>query len=182
MTSFPTLHTARLDLIELTHEHSAELFTLMTDPRVTEYYNVMPMTQKEDLITVIDWFSRRFKDRLGLRWGIRLKDTGAMIGTIGYNTFTNGHKGVLVYALAYEHWNKGLMTEALQAAVRFGFDVLDLNRIEAEVMPGNTASERILAKSGFHHEGLLKQWMLWNGKFFDINMFALLREEYRRSV
>jgi [ribosomal protein S5]-alanine N-acetyltransferase len=52
-----------------------------------------------------------------------------------------------------------------------------VKRIEAEVIPGNIASEKVRVKLGFSHEGLLRQWMLWDGKYNDINMYALLKAD-----
>ena len=69
------------------------------------------------------------------------------------------------------------MTEALTAVLDFGFARIGLNRIEAYVMPGNTASIRLLEKLGFANEGLLAQYENWGGKgFVDLYMFGKTRE------
>ncbi|MBB6499384.1 GNAT family N-acetyltransferase [Pedobacter cryoconitis] len=69
------------------------------------------------------------------------------------------------------------MTESLAEIIRFGFQELGLNRIEAETRPGNAGSEKLLHKSGFRFEGLLREWMQWNGQKYDIRMHALLQRE-----
>lgn len=173
---FPELHTQRLDLIELQPSHAPDILELFGDPRVTEYYHVMPLKSILDAERVITYFHHRYKDQLGIRWGITLKGQSKLIGTIGFNSFPQIHRGVIVYALAHPHWGRGLMTEAILEMVRFGFRELQLSRIEAEVMPANTPSERVLVKNGFHQEGTLKKWMEWDGRLFDINMWALVRE------
>jgi ribosomal-protein-alanine N-acetyltransferase len=61
--------------------------------------------------------------------------------------------------------------------IHFGFDQLLINRIEAEVMPGNASSERVLQKPGFKKESVLRQWMYWDNKHFDMSMFSLLRSD-----
>jgi [ribosomal protein S5]-alanine N-acetyltransferase len=66
----------------------------------------------------------------------------------------------------------------LRAVIAFGFNELAINRIEAEVMPGNEASERVLEKLGFTREGILREWMLWNEKHYDMTMFSLVRSEF----
>jgi len=68
------------------------------------------------------------------------------------------------------------MTEALQAIIDFGFNVLDINRIEAEVMQGNVMSENLLEKLNFRREGVLRQWMLWNERYYDMTMYSLLKQ------
>lgn len=70
------------------------------------------------------------------------------------------------------------MYEALETVLHYAFTQLDVNRVEAEVMQGNMASERLLIKLGFMREGLLRQWMYWNGSYYDMTMFSLLRSEW----
>ena len=53
-----------------------------------------------------------------------------------------------------------------------------MNRIEAEVMQGNIISEKLLEKLNFVREGILRQWMLWNGQYYDMTMYSLLRTDY----
>jgi ribosomal-protein-alanine N-acetyltransferase len=56
---------------------------------------------------------------------------------------------------------------------------LKINRIEAEVMQGNYASEKLLTKIGFNKEGILRQWMYWNDKHFDMTMYSLLQSDLK---
>ncbi|WP_293896796.1 GNAT family N-acetyltransferase [Sporocytophaga sp.] len=58
-----------------------------------------------------------------------------------------------------EFWNKGYLTETLKVVTGFGFSELDANWIEAEVMQGNIASEKVLSKLGFKNEGIFREWM-----------------------
>jgi len=73
------------------------------------------------------------------------------------------------------------MSEALEALIQFGLEKLSLNRIEAEVMQGNTRSEKLLTKLQFQKEGVLKDWMYWNGQYYDITMFSLLKSDYQKT-
>ena len=69
------------------------------------------------------------------------------------------------------------MTEALSAVINFGFDEMELNRIEAVVMPENASSIKMLDKLGFRKEGLLEEYEKWGNKgFVDLCMFAMLRK------
>ncbi|MDB5191310.1 MAG: GCN5-related N-acetyltransferase [Segetibacter sp.] len=63
--------------------------------------------------------------------------------------------------------------------IEFGFSQLAVNRIEAEVMQGNIASEKLLGKCGFTNEGILREWMYWNNKHYDMTMFSLLRSDFK---
>lgn len=179
MTQFPILPTQRLRLIEIQHIHQPDLFYLLTDKRVTEYYHVVPLKEVADVRKVVDFLKQRFADQQGIRWGIALEGRDELIGMIGFNSFVPGHKGVLVFALMQEYWGKGYMSEAIAAVLAYGFTTLQLKRIEAEVLPGNKASEKVLEKAGFHQEGLLQQWMWWDNKAYDINMYAVLRAPHQ---
>lgn len=172
--TFPVLHSPRLDLVEIQHSHQPDLFYLLTDKRVTEYFPAIALHEVGDVRKIVDHFHKRFRDKRSIRWGIALKGRQELIGTIGFNSFPSGHKGVMVYALMQEFWGKGYMAEAIAAVAAYAFNALALKRIEAEVLPGNTASEKVLVKTGFRHEGLLHQWLLWEGNAYDINMYALL--------
>ena len=72
------------------------------------------------------------------------------------------------------------MSEAVSAMIDFGFTSMGLNRIEAEVMPGNVASAQLLRKLGFQEEGIRRECGFWSGTFHDLALFALLKREYRR--
>ncbi len=175
---FPVIETSRLDLIEIEQVHLPDIFELLSDDNVTEYYNINTLIIEFEAQNFIDWFQLRFKDKLGVRWGIALKGEKKIIGTIGFNNFKKEHRANIGYDLQYKYWNKGYMTESLNAVIEFGFNVLKVNRIEAEVMPGNIGSERVLEKLGFAKEGILRQWMYWNGNHHDMSMYSLLKKEW----
>lgn len=178
--SFPVLKTNRLDLIEITQNHLADLFLLFSNKNVTKYYNVVTLTEKDQAQKFIDHFTNRFKDKAAIRWGIALKGAMNIIGSIGYNNFTPKHRANIGYDLLPQYWNKGYITEALSAIIDFGFNRLDINRIEAEVMQGNIASEKVLQKLGFQKEGILRSWMYWNNTYYDMTMFSLLKSDYKQ--
>ena len=136
------------------------------------------MKHEQEGQKLLDWFRNRFIDGLGIRWGIALKGKPNIIGTIGFNNFTKKHRANIGYDIQSSYWNRGYMTEALQTVIDFGFNELDINRIEAEVMQGNVISEKLLEKLNFKREGILRQWLLWNEQYYDMTMYSLLRTDY----
>ena len=179
--TFPTLHTERLDLIEIKQQHLGDLFKLFGNSAVTRFYNVVTLTEEHEAQKFIDHFHSRFVQKAAIRWGIALKGHEDIMGTVGFNNFTQHHRANIGYDLLPSQWNKGYTTEALLAIIRFGFNRLDINRIEAEVMQGNTSSERVLEKLGFLKEGVLRDWMYWNDQHYDMTMFSLLRSDFGAS-
>ena len=176
--TFPVLETTRLELVEIQQKHLADLFLLFGDEKVTRYYNIKTFRIPEEGRIYLDWFRTRFKEGAGIRWAIRLKGKESLIGTIGYNNFTQNHRANLGYDLRSAYWNKGYMTEAAKAVITFGFNHLLINRIEAEVMQGNRQAEQLLSKLGFTNEGCLRDWMYWDNRHFDMTMFSLLKKEW----
>jgi len=175
---FPVLNTNRLDLIEINQSHLSDLYKLFCDENVTRYYNLLPFKNEQQAQTLLDFFYDRFTIKSGIRWGIALKGQKYIIGTIGFNNFAKDHRASIGYDIQPDYWNNGYMTEALRAVIDFGFNHLEVNRIEAEVMQGNISSEKLLYKLNFTKEGVLRQWMYWNKKHYDMSMFSLLKMEY----
>ncbi|HCO68108.1 MAG TPA: N-acetyltransferase [Dysgonomonas sp.] len=175
---FPILKTKRLELVEITDKHLADLYNLFSDEDVIRFYNLGKYTQLSDAQKFVDWYRSRYNEGLAIRWGIKLKGNTDIIGTAGFNNYTTLHRANIGYDLQKSYWNKGYITEALKAVIHFGFYSLEINRIEAEVMQGNVSSERVLEKLGFTKEGILRQWMLWNNSYYDMSMYSLLKSEY----
>lgn len=105
------------------------------------------------------------------------------IGTIGFMWMQQENRSAEVgYSLSRAYWNRGIMTEALQAVLKFGFDSLSLNRIEAQHESDNPASGRVMEKAGMRHEGRLRQRVYNKGRYADVELYAILRDDLRFSV
>lgn len=112
-------------------------------------------------------------------WGVVLRETGRVVGTIGYMSYSADNSTVEVgYSLSREHWGKGLMTEALSAVIDETFKTLKLHRIEAMHFTDNPASGRVMEKCGMCHEGHLRERICCKGEFRDVEMWAILRKDW----
>ncbi len=178
--SFPTLMSKRFELIEINETHLKNIFDLYSDRKVTKYFDLLPLKSIKDAEKEIKFYQNRFLKNEGIRWGISFKESSEIIGTLGFNKIIKGHKARIGYDLQSQYWGKGYMTEALDTIITFGFEKLNITRIEAEVMVGNIGSEKLLSKLNFQKEGILRQWMYWNDQYFDIAMFSLLKVERNR--
>lgn len=122
-----------------------------------------------------------YRKRRGFRWVITLKGEGEPIGTLGYYKWlpTASYQAEMGYDLAKEHWGNGIMTEAMEAVIDFGFEEMGLNRIEVYVMPRNKRSVRLMKRLGFTREGLLRQRYFDEfGNFADDILFSMLRSDW----
>jgi ribosomal-protein-alanine N-acetyltransferase len=87
------------------------------------------------------------------RWACNLKETQAVIGFCGLKYLTDLDEVDVGYRFLPEFWGRGLATEACAASLEFGFTHLRLNQIIGLVLPGNTASTRVLEKVGMQADG-----------------------------
>jgi [ribosomal protein S5]-alanine N-acetyltransferase len=111
-------------------------------------------------------------------WGIRLTN-GKLVGTIGlYNIDWKHRFATAGNILQPQFWNKGIMTEAQAAIVKFGFLTLKLNRIEAQIFSKNYASCKVFEKLGFTCEGRLRQNFLIENIFEDSFLYSILQSEF----
>lgn len=115
-------------------------------------------------------------------WGIVEKSSGRFVGACGLLPVPEHSRAELGYVLSREYWGRGLMPEAVRAMIRFSFEKLDLNRVEARCIAENTASGRIMEKAGMTYEGTLRERELIKGAHRDMKLYAILRREYARSL
>lgn len=175
---FPTLETDRLVLRSLCLDDAPGLHAIYSDPEVTRYSARSRTLEavRARLQGVLDGAA------LGtsIRWGLTLRGRDALVGAAGFWRWDKtSSRAELGYELARAEWGKGLMTEALRAIVRFGFDVMDLHSAEASVDPRNVASIRVLEKIGFRQEGLLRENLRINDAFVDTAILSLLCSDAR---
>jgi ribosomal-protein-serine acetyltransferase len=105
-----------------------------------------------------------------------------LVGRIGIHYIDNQNKiGSIGYWLAKNAMGKGIITKASKKMLEFGFNELNLNRIEINAAVNNTKSQAIPQKLNFTHEGILRQAELVNGEFLDLNLYAMLKKDWVNS-
>ncbi len=112
-------------------------------------------------------------------WVFKKNNKKRIIGSISLDNIIRGpfQSCFLGYKLDKDELNKGYMTEAVEKMVEIAFNNYGLHRIEANIMPRNLASIRVVEKLGFYNEGLAKKYILLNGKWEDHIHMVLLNEK-----
>jgi ribosomal-protein-alanine N-acetyltransferase len=170
---FPSLVTNRLHLRSPQTDDAEPFGTLLSIPEVTRFTNWPDAPKKVQVERFVRWMSKLFDTGKGCAWMIEDGASRALVGAIRFNRFDKKWKyGVIGYELHPDFWGRGLMTEALHVVVPCGHRVFHLNRIEAWTLPGNGASDRVLEKAGFQHEGTLRQRGWFKGSFHDFRMYG----------
>ncbi|WP_339254101.1 GNAT family N-acetyltransferase [Sporosarcina sp. FSL W8-0480] len=174
---FPTLETDRLLLRELTNEDAEGVFACFSNDDVTRFYGQETLKSIEEAKKIVDFFSKSYIEKRGIRWGIERKETKGIIGTIGFNNWLSKHKRAEIgYEIHPDHWKKGYTSEAVSEVLSYGFDVMGLTRIGAVVFIENEASNKLLEKVGFQKEGVLRNYMYQDGKAYNTNVYSLIKE------
>ena len=179
---FPILETERLILREMTLS-DAEVFFKLRSNKIAMHYLDRPLAKTiEDAIDLIEKRKEMESAQTGLGWAICLKSNGVVIGDMGfYRVDVNNQKTEIGYILNPEYWRKGYASEAMDAVLKFGFEILNFNKIEADINPENQASINLATKMGFKKEAHLRQNLFFNGKFIDSLIFGLLKNEWKGS-
>lgn len=178
---FPQLETERLTLRQLTLDDKEAIFQNFSDHETTKYI-MKPMTNVEQAENIIQEFIDGYKQGKAIFWAVVLKKDDTFVGTCSYECLQwDDFRGEIGYDLSKTYWGQGLMTEALQAIIEYGFECLGLNRIEANTFPENSRSINLLRRLHFQEEGTFRQHSFFKGKFRDEVFFSLLREDWLRQ-
>ena len=172
------LETERLILREIVAADAEDLFQFRSDP-IEQKHNDPPMQHLDEAYKLIEWMAGEFRRKYAVRWGVTLKNDDRVIGLMGYNYWDEDNfKAGIGYDLKRSYWGQGMMPEAMRAAMRFGFERMNLNRIEAHTNSENTQSIRMLQKLGFWWEGTFHDHFFEDGAFHDVALFVILRRDY----
>ncbi|HYF61553.1 MAG TPA: GNAT family N-acetyltransferase [Herpetosiphonaceae bacterium] len=183
--TFPVLETERFVLRPFTADDTDATFRIMSDPQVTRYFGRFTMTERAHAVERIERIQAAFAERRGIRWAIAPRQGGELIGSCGFWRIDAEHfRAEIGYELAPEVWGRGVMPEALQAALGFGFAKMRLHSVEANIDPANTGSRRVLEKLGFAQEGYFREnyYIPDEDRFSDTATFSLLSGDWRRPA
>ena len=180
--SFPVLNTQRLLLRQMTQEDDRCLFEVLSDEATCRYLTHNAVNDIAVIQRMIFGMQRFFEEKQRIRWGIAPRQDNSIIGHCGYFDIDNSNScAEISYCLKSGSWGQGIMTEALDEMLRFGFEDYGLNRIVAKVMKDNAGSVKVLKKLGFVQEGLLRESLYKNGRYHDLMIFSILKSEYHRT-
>jgi len=179
-SNFPTLETERLILRKLRLEDAKDIFEYASDPETTKYVTWETHKSIEDSINFIKSSLANYNKKEVIDWGIVYKENNKLIGTCGYflRALEQHSRAEIGYVIGKKYWGRGIATEAVKEVIRFGFEKMNLNRIQAMCIPDNIGSYRVMEKVGMKYEGVIREYMYIKGKFQDLKLYSILRREY----
>jgi [ribosomal protein S5]-alanine N-acetyltransferase len=150
---FPSLITKRLSLRKLSIDDANEIFFLRSDKHINKYLDRPKATSIEDANNFISKINHAIENNESIYWAISFKDDSGLIGSIClWNLNEEENKAEVGYELLPEFQGKGIAQEALLAVINFGFEVMELQTIEAYTHKENIASTKLLEKFNFKRD------------------------------
>jgi [ribosomal protein S5]-alanine N-acetyltransferase len=174
---FPILETNKLLLRKITTDDVNEILQLRSNPETMKYIPRPLAKTKENALEHISMIEDKIVNNEGINWAITLKGNPKLIGIIGHYRIKPEHyRAEIGYMLLPEFHGQGIITEAIQEVVNYGFNVMHLHSIEAIIDPENSASEKVLQKNGFVKEAHLLENEYYEGRFLDTVIYSKLNK------
>ena len=147
---FPKLQTERLILRKLSLDDAEEIFFLRSDENINKYIDRPRATSINDAYNFINKTNQSVDNNELVDWAITIKDDSRLIGSIClWNLNEVENKAEVGYELIPRYQGKGIAKEALSKIIEFGFDNVQLNKIEAYTHKENLSSTKLLEKFNF---------------------------------
>ncbi|MBE5773188.1 MAG: GNAT family N-acetyltransferase [Clostridiales bacterium] len=174
------MRTARLTLRPFEVADAEAMYNnWASDPEVVKYLTWPVHASAELTRSLLKSWCEKYAQPDYYQWAIVPDGVNEPIGSIAAVT-VNDRTGCITigYCMAKRWWGQGLMPEALSALIRFFFDEVGANRIDAQHDANNPKSGRVMQKAGMRKEGVLRAAGVNNQGVCDEVIYAILREEY----
>lgn len=154
-----------------------QILTLRSNPETMKFIPRPVMTTTTEALELIEQFDNLIDTNEAVNWAITLKNDSKLIGIIGfYRLKPANFRGEIGYMLLPEFQGKGIVTEAIEVAITYGFESMKLHSIEAVIDPDNYPSARVLEKNNFVKEAHFKEYEYYNGRFLDTVIYSLINK------
>lgn len=175
------LETDRILLRRISVDDAEKMYNnWASDPDVSRYVT-WPVHKDIDVTKdLLKIWEREYDKPNCYRWCIVLKETNEPIGTIDVVKSEDSYEiAEIGYCISKEYWSKGIMTECAKRVLKFLFEEVGYNRIQATHALENPASGRVMQKIGMQYEGTIRDGNRLNqGKLCDVAMYSILKREY----
>lgn len=175
------LHTDRLILRNFNIDDLDDVFEYAKIEEIGLNAGWLPHRNKEDSLNILNMF---IKDNL--TFAIVYKENKKVIGSISLSKDKmrpGVNCKVLGYVLSKDYHNKGIMTEAVNEILKYGFLMLNLSIISVSHFTDNIASKRVIEKNGFLYEGTMRKSLsIYNGTIKDRCFYSITKEEFIKKI
>jgi [ribosomal protein S5]-alanine N-acetyltransferase len=179
MSQIPTLTSECLMLRPFALSDAQTVQKLAGERDVAAMTTTIPYPYEDGMAEAwIETHQNAFDQGEEVIFAITRRSDGQLIGAIGISIDKPHQLGEMGYWIGKPYWNHGYCTEAARTVLRYAFDVLHLNRVQARHMTKNPTSGRVMQKAGMQYEGTLRQSLCRWGTYEDAAVYATLRTEF----
>jgi len=183
MQSYPEIKTERLLLRGFKPADAPEIQVLAGAFEIAEMTLNIPHPYLDGMAeTWMDNHRKDFESGRGVVFAMIESQSEKLVGAVGLIAAMRFQRAELGYWVGKPFWGKGYATEASQAVLQYGFEEMQLNKINATHMARNPASGRVMQKLGMEQEGIFKQHVLKWGEYIDLAAYGLLVGSWKRHV
>lgn len=174
----PTLETERLRLRPFTLNDEAAVFALASDPEIARFVRFEAHRTPADARVFLELVQQHYKKGNLFAWAVERREDDRLIGSCGFVAHkTEQRSAEIGYWLGKPYWGKGYAVEAARALVRFGFEQMDLERVEAKCFVENRAGQRVIEKLGMKFEGTDRSEMI-KGGYPELRLYGFSKQEW----
>lgn len=178
----PVLETPRFQLRKLSVSDAEDFFEFASDDALTEHVAWEVHRSLEDTRTFLSAVEQRCESRISYNWAIVERASGKVIGRVSmFEVDEDNDIAEIGYAVGRAHWGQGVATEAGKELIKFGFEDMGLNRIEARCNSENFPSEKVMQRLGMTFEGIIREELKIRNEYKSQKLYSILRSEYLAS-
>lgn len=178
-----TIETKRLTLRSFAYTDSASMLkNWVADEQVQLMYAEPVYTTEAAVKELLDKYISSYEKEDYYRWAVIEKESGECIGQIAYFLVdSKNHFAEIEYCIGVDYQRKGYATEATRAIIDYGFEQINLHKVQICVRPSNTPSRQVIEKCGFIYEGTLRDYFYMNDGYEGRMYYSILQDEYFRN-
>lgn len=151
----------------------------VSDPAIQSMYSEPVYTTKQEVKELLDKYIGAYEKKDYYRWAIILKKTGECIGQIAYFLVdSKNHFAEIEYCIGSRFQSKGFATEATKAVIQFGFNKMNLHKVQICHKSINIPSKKVIEKCGLVYEGALRDFFYMDGQYVDRLYYSILKGEF----
>ncbi|MBR3267551.1 MAG: GNAT family N-acetyltransferase [Oscillospiraceae bacterium] len=179
-----TIETERLVLRRFAYSDSADMLkNWAADEKIQSMYSEPVYETEEAVRGLLDKYIGSYEKDDYYRWAVIEKESGECIGQIAYFLVdSKNHFAEIEYCIGSAFQCRGYATEATKAVIAFGFDKINLHKVQICTKTINKPSKRVIEKCGFTYEGTLRDYFCMKGEYVGRLYFSILRSEYEQRA
>jgi [ribosomal protein S5]-alanine N-acetyltransferase len=179
-SEFPFIQTSEISLRKIGKTDLDDLYEIYSNENLFKYRPSEAKKNKSTVENMISHFERDFNKKKTIFLGICLNENlKRIIGVAEIFDFDAKVNMVTIgYTLNENYWGNGVATKTAKALVDYLFNTIEVNRVQAFVMPNNIKSKNVLLRNGFTKEGTIRQGAAWSGKgIIDLEVYSFLKSD-----